>query len=42
MAELARSAGDTAVDDRPASQHEPGEVVTVNVGDAVELVDALG
>jgi hypothetical protein len=42
MAELARYAGDTVVDDEPTSALPPGEVVTVNVGDAVELVDALG
>jgi hypothetical protein len=42
MAELARYAGDTVVDDEPTSALPAGEVVTVNVGDAVELVDALG
>jgi hypothetical protein len=41
MAELARYAGDTVVDDEPTSALAAGEVVTVNVGDAVELVAAL-
>jgi hypothetical protein len=40
MAELARYAGDTVVDDEPAGMNPPGDVVTVNVGDAVELVPA--
>jgi hypothetical protein len=43
MAELARYAGDTVVvDDRPADENDSGVVVTVNVGDAVELVATRG
>ena len=40
MAELARFAGDTLVADLPAIATS-GEIVTVNVGDTVELVDTL-
>ncbi|CAN5274113.1 hypothetical protein BH09ACT8_BH09ACT8_64810 [soil metagenome] len=38
-AELARYAGDTLVDDLPTSALSSCEVVTVNVGDAIQLVD---
>ncbi|MCV7227942.1 hypothetical protein [Mycolicibacterium komossense] len=38
-AELAQFAGDTLVDEMPTSALSSCEVVTVNVGDAVELVD---
>jgi hypothetical protein len=38
-AELTRYAGDTLVDDLPTSALSSCEVVTVNVGDAIQLVD---
>ncbi len=40
MAELARYVGDAIDDDAPSMAFSPSEVVTINVGDAVELVDA--